>query len=413
VRVVQKFGGTSLGDLERIRRTADLVERSVKAGNETAVVVSAMSGETNRLIAMARELCDNPRPRELDALVSTGEQVSAALLAIELHARGIPAYSYTGMQAGLRTDSRHSRARIQAIECQRLLAHLERGEVPVLTGFQGVDAQGNITTLGRGGSDTSAVALAVALDADVCDIYTDVEGVFTTDPRIAPGARKIERISYEEMLEMASMGAKVLQPRSVELAMRHGMPIHLRSSFRDVPGTLVTSEDKSMERATITGVAYNRDEAKITIRGIPDHPGVASEIFGPIAEAGINVDVIVQNVSEEGTTDITFTVPRGDYAAAMRILEEVGRHMQAREVKGDDGIAKVSIIGVGMRSHSGVASRMFRTLAAEGINIQMITTSEIKITVVIDEKYVELAVRALHSAFGLDTKETPAIASGS
>ncbi len=401
MRVVQKFGGTSVGSLERIRNTASLVERSVRQGHETAVVVSAMSGETNRLLGMARELCECPRARELDALVSTGEQVSAALLAIELHKRGIGAYSYTGMQAGLVTDSRHSRARIRRIECKGLLEHLEQGEVPVLTGFQGVDEQGNITTLGRGGSDTSAVALAIVLQADVCDIYTDVDGVYTTDPRVAPTARRIDRISYEEMLELASQGAKVLQNRSVELAMRNTMPIHLRSSFEDMPGTLVTSEDETMERASITGVAYNRDEAKITIRGIPDHPGIASDVFGPIARKDINVDVIVQNVSEDGTTDITFTVPRGDFALAMNTLKDICKEMKARNVKGDDTVAKVSIIGVGMRSHSGVARQMFEVLAKEGINIQMITTSEIKITVVIDEKQVNLAVRALHRAFEL------------
>ena len=401
MRIVQKFGGTSVGSLERIRNTASLVERSVRQGHETAVVVSAMSGETNRLLGMARELCECPRARELDALVSTGEQVSAALLAIELHKRGIGAYSYTGMQAGLVTDSRHSRARIRRIECKGLLEHLEQGEVPVLTGFQGVDEQGNITTLGRGGSDTSAVALAIVLQADVCDIYTDVDGVYTTDPRVVPTARRIDRISYEEMLELASQGAKVLQNRSVELAMRNTMPIHLRSSFEDMPGTLVTSEDETMERASITGVAYNRDEAKITIRGIPDHPGIASDVFGPIARKDINVDVIVQNVSEDGTTDITFTVPRGDFALAMNTLKDVCKEMKARNVKGDDTVAKVSIIGVGMRSHSGVARQMFEVLAKEGINIQMITTSEIKITVVIDEKQVNLAVRALHRAFEL------------
>jgi len=391
-----------VGSLERIRVTADLVERSVRAGCETAVVVSAMSGETNRLIGMARELCAQPQARELDALVSTGEQVSAALLSIELHKRGIGAYSYTGMQAGFVTDSRHSRARIQRVECKGILEHLERGEVPVLTGFQGVDEQGDITTLGRGGSDTSAVALAIALKADVCDIYTDVDGIYTTDPRIVPTARKINRISYEEMLELASQGAKVLQNRSVELAMRNTMPIHLRSSFEDVPGTLVTSEEKTMERASITGVAYNRDEAKITIRGIPDHPGIASDVFGPIAGADVNVDVIVQNVSEDGTTDITFTVPRGDFDTAMETLQQVCKQMQARDVKGDDTVAKVSIIGVGMRSHSGVARQMFAALAKEGINIQMITTSEIKITVVIDAAHVDLAVTTLHSAFELD-----------
>ncbi len=401
MRVVQKFGGTSLGSLERIRNTASLVERSVRQGRETAVVVSAMSGETNRLLGMARELCERPQARELDALISTGEQVSAALLAIELHKRGIGAYSYTGMQAGFFTDGRHSRARIRRIECQGLLEHLEQGEVPVLTGFQGVDEQGNITTLGRGGSDTSAVALAIVLKADVCDIYTDVDGVYTTDPRIVPTARKIDRISYEEMLELASQGAKVLQNRSVELAMRNAMPIHLRSSFEDVSGTLVTSEDEIMERASITGVAYNRDEAKVTIRGIPDHPGIASDVFGPIARADINVDVIVQNVSEDGTTDITFTVPRGDFAIAMKTLQDVCKQMKARDVKGDDTIAKVSIIGIGMRSHSGVARRMFEALAKECINIQMITTSDIKITVVVDEEHVDLAVRVLHSAFDL------------
>jgi len=366
MRVVQKFGGTSVGSLERIRNTASLIEDSVRKGHETAVVVSAMSGETNRLLGMARELCEHPQARELDALVSTGEQVSAALLAIELHKRGIGAYSYTGMQAGFFTDSHHSRARIRRIECKGLLEHLEQGEVPVLAGFQGVDEQGNITTLGRGGSDTSAVALALALKADVCDIYTDVDGIYTTDPRIVPTARKIDRISYEEMLELASQGAKVLQNRSVELAMRNTMPIHLRSSFEDVSGTLVTSEDETMERASITGVAYNRDEAKITIRGIPDHPGIASNVFGPIAAADINVDVIVQNVSEDGTTDITFTVPRDDFGSAMQTFE---------------------------------------TLAKESINIQMITTSEIKITVVIDETHVELAVHALHSAFDLDAED--------
>jgi len=404
VRIVQKFGGTSVGSLERIRKTAALVERSIQDGNETAVVVSAMGGETNRLIGMARELCQHPQAREVDALVSTGEQVSAALLAIELHKRGIGAYSYTGMQAGFFTDSRHSRARIQRIECKGLLEHLEQGEVPVLTGFQGVNEQGDITTLGRGGSDTSAVALAIALKADACDIYTDVDGIYTTDPRIVPTARKIDRISYEEMLELASQGAKVLQNRSVELAMRNTMPVHLRSSFEDVPGTLVTSEDEIMERASITGVAYNRDEAKITVRGIPDHPGIASDVFGPIAEADINVDVIVQNVSEDGTTDITFTVPRSGFASAMQMLRDVCKQMKARDVKGDNTVAKVSIIGVGMRSHSGVARQMFEALAKAGINIQMITTSEIKITVVLDEKYVDLAVRSLHSAFGLDTE---------
>jgi len=403
MRLVQKFGGTSVGSLERIRKTADIVERSRNEGIEMAVVVSAMRGETNRLLSLASQLADRPNPREKDVLVSTGEQVSAALLSIELQRRGIPAYSYNGMQAGFRTDSQHSRARIRSVASDKLLAHVKAGEVPVLTGFQGVDEKDNITTLGRGGSDTSAVALAVALKADICDIYTDVDGVYSTDPRIVSGARKINRISYEEMLEFASLGARVLQARSVELAMRHRMPIHLRSSFENVPGTIVTEEDESMERAAITGVAYNRDEAKITIHGIPDHPGIAAGVFGPIAEAGINVDVIVQNISEEGCSDITFTVPRQDYQSALDIVRMSCEEMSGRGVSGDDSVAKVSIIGVGMRSHSGVAQKMFDTLANKKINIDMITTSEIKITVVIDEKQVDQAVRSLHAAFDLDT----------
>lgn len=402
MRVVQKFGGTSVGSLERIRKTADLVEASLKEGHETAVVVSAMSGETNRLIGMAQEMSQTPAPREMDALVATGEQVSAALLAIELRNRGIAAYSYNGSQAGFQTDASHTRARIQAIESAHLIQHMQAGEVPVVTGFQGVDEKGNITTLGRGGSDTSAVALAIAVKADVCDIYTDVDGVYTTDPRIVSRASKIERISYEEMLEFASLGAKVLQTRCVELAMRYNMPIHLRSSFENIPGTIVSEEDETMERAAITGVAYNRDEAKVTIQGVPDQPGIAASVFGPVSDAGINVDVIVQNVSEQGHTDLTFTVPRGDFRATMDMLQKSCEALKARAVKGDDSVAKVSIIGVGMRSHAGVAKKMFDVLAAEGVNIQMITTSEIKVTVVIEEKYVELAVRALHSAFGLD-----------
>ncbi len=402
MRIVQKFGGTSVGSIDRIRKTADIVAAELARGHQLAVVVSAMSGETNRLIEMAHELSPCPAERELDALVATGEQVTAALLAIELQQRGIDARSFTGGQAGFRTDSSHVRARIQRIECEHLVRCLEQGRVAVVTGFQGIDEAGNITTLGRGGSDTSAVALAVAIGADVCDIYTDVDGIYTADPRVVAGARKLDRISYEEMLELASLGAKVLQTRSVELAMRYGMPVHLRSSFHLVPGTMVTSEEESMERASISGVAYNRDEAKITIKGIPDHPGIAANVFGPVAEAGINVDVIVQNISEHGLTDITFTVPRSDYNKTMELMQQVCRDMKARSVSGDDSVAKVSIVGVGMRSHSGVAKKMFEVLAAEGINIQMITTSEIKITVVIDEKYVELAVRALHSAFGLD-----------
>ena len=402
MRIVQKFGGTSVGSIQRIRETASLVQAEIERGNEIAVVVSAMSGETNRLIALAREMTADPAVREMDALVATGEQVSAALLAIELQSRGIFAYSCNGGQAGFRTDSRFAKARITSMESEHLSRHMQAGQVPVVTGFQGIDESGNTTTLGRGGSDTSAVALAIAVHADICDIYTDVDGVYTTDPRIVPKASKIERISYEEMLEFASLGAKVLQTRSVELAMRYDMPIHLRSSFVAVPGTIVSKEDDSMERAEISGVAYNRDEAKITIRGIPDHPGIAADVFGPVADAAVNVDVIVQNVSEQGYTDITFTVPRDDFKTTMKIMQKLCKDMNARDVLGDDTVAKVSVIGVGMRSHSGVARKMFEVLAAETINIQMISTSEIKITVVVDENQVDPAVRALHRAFGLD-----------
>jgi len=402
VRIVQKFGGTSVGSIDRIRKTADIVESELKDGHQIAVVVSAMSGETNRLISMAHEMDPHAHAREVDAMVATGEQVSAALLAIELRRRGINARSLNGAQAGFKTSGSHSRARISDVESLKLIERMEQGEVPVVTGFQGVDAAGNITTLGRGGSDTSAVALAIAAKADQCDIYTDVDGVYTTDPRIVPNASKIDRISYEEMLEFASLGAKVLQTRSVELAMRYDMPIHLRSSFEPVEGTMVMKEDETMERAAITGVAYNRDEAKVTILGIPDHPGIAANVFGPVAESEINVDVIVQNVSEEGHTDITFTVPRSDFATTMDLLKTTCGKMQARDVIGDDTVAKVSIIGVGMRSHTGIARKMFEILAKEGVNIQMITTSEIKVTVVIDEEHVDLAVQALHSGFGLE-----------
>jgi len=405
MRVVHKYGGTSVGSLDRIRATAKLVQADLARGNEVAVVVSAMSGETNRLIAMANEINGKAPAREMDALVATGEQVSAALLAMELNHLGISAYSYSGAQAGFRTDSSHARARIKGVQSEHLIRYMQAGEVPVVTGFQGSDEHGNVTTLGRGGSDTSAVALAIAVKADVCDIYTDVNGIYTTDPRIVPQASKLQDISYEEMLEFASLGAKVLQTRSVELAMRFNMPIHLRSSFEDVTGTMVNGEDTGMERAEITGVAYNRDEAKVTIKGIPDQPGIAARIFGPVANADINVDVIVQNVSEQGFTDMTFTVPRNDYATTMALLEGLRIEMKAEKVKGDDTVAKVSIIGVGMRSHAGVARKMFDVLAHEHINIQMITTSEIKVTVVLAEKYIELAVRSLHSAFHLDTEE--------
>lgn len=404
MRIVQKFGGTSVGSIERIRKTADIVQAEINAGHQVAVVVSAMSGETNRLITLANKISDKPSSRELDAIVSTGEQVSASLLAMELQGRGITASSFNGAQAGVTTDGCFVRARIKGVKADRLVEHLDRNEVTVITGFQGVDEFGNITTLGRGGSDTSAVALAIAVEADVCDIYTDVDGIYTTDPRIVAKARKMDQISYEEMLEFASLGAKVLQTRSVELAMRFNMPIHLRSSFEPVVGTMVSKEDDTMERAAISGVAYNRDEAKITIMGIPDQPGIAASVFGPVAESGINVDVIVQNISEQGLTDLTFTVPRSDYAQTMEIMSVIRDQINARDLKGDDTVAKVSVIGVGMRSHAGVAQKMFQVLATEGVNIQMITTSEIKVTVVIEEKYVELAVRSLHSAFDLDQK---------
>jgi len=405
MRIVQKFGGTSVGSLERIQATAKIVKGEIERGNEIAVVVSAMSGETNRLLGLAHGMSDTPPPRELDALVATGEQVTATLLAIELNRLGVPAYSFSGAQAGFKTEGSHAKARIKDVQSDHLIKHMQKGEVPVVTGFQGINKEGNITTLGRGGSDTSAVALAVAVKADCCDIYTDVDGIYTTDPRIEPNARKMKSISYEEMLEFASLGAKVLQTRSVELAMRFNMPIHLRSSFDLIEGTHVSREDSDMERAEISGVAYNRDEAKVTIKGIPDQPGIAAAVFGPVAEAEINVDVIVQNISEDGFTDLTFTVPRNDYAPTMKLLNQLCEQMKARLVKGDNTVAKVSIIGVGMRSHTGVAKKMFDVLAKENINIQMITTSEIKVTVVLEEKYVELAVRSLHEAFGLAQEE--------
>jgi len=407
MRMVHKYGGTSVGSVERIRHIAGLVAEAWADGvNQVAVVVSAMGGETNRLLALARGLSSAPPSREMDALVATGEQVSAALLAIELNRLGVPAYSFTGSQAGFLTDGSHSRARIRHVESSPLQRHMDRGEVPVVAGFQGVDDDGNITTLGRGGSDTSAVALAVALHADRCDIYTDVDGVFTTDPRVVAEARKLDRISYEEMLELASLGAKVLQTRSVELAMRYSMPICLRSSFTAGAGTLVTEEDSAMERAAVTGIAFCRDEAKITVRGIPDHPGIAGNVLGPIAAAEINVDVIVQNVSEQGFTDMTFTVPRDDYTATMALMKALRKNLGARDVLGDVGVGKVSIVGVGMRSHAGVAKQMFDALADNDVNIQMITTSEIKITVVISEDAIERAVQALHRVFDLAEEES-------
>ncbi len=400
--IVQKYGGTSVGSAERIGNVAGKVIAARKQGHDVVVVVSAMSGETDRLLKLAQELAPRPSERELDVLLATGEQVTIALLSIALENRGCAARSYTGAQVCIRTDSAHTKARIMDIDAERIFADLNAGRVVVVAGFQGVDEHGNITTLGRGGSDTTAVALAAALKADECQIYTDVDGVYTTDPRIEPKARRLERITFEEMLEMASLGAKVLQIRSVEFAGKYNVPLRVLSSFEQGAGTLITSEEPNMEQALISGVTANRDEAKLTVVGVPDQPGIAHRILGPIAEANIEVDMIVQNVGEHGLTDFTFTVHRNDYDKALDIVKKTVKEMGAREVQGDNRIVKVSIVGVGMRSHAGIASQMFQTLAAEGINIRMISTSEIKISVVVDEKYLELAVRALHSAFKLD-----------
>ncbi len=402
--IVQKFGGTSVGTVERIQQVAEKVKKFRENGDDIVVVVSAMSGETNRLIELARQVSDDqPVPRELDVMVSTGEQVTIALLAMALIKRGVSAVSYTGNQVRILTDSAHNKARILQIDDQKLRNDLKAGRVVVVAGFQGVDEHGNITTLGRGGSDTTGVALAAALKADECQIYTDVDGVYTTDPRVVPQARRLEKITFEEMLEMASLGSKVLQIRSVEFAGKYNVPLRVLHSFQEGPGTLITlDEEETMEQPIISGIAFNRDEAKLTIRGVPDIPGVAFKILGPISAANIEVDMIVQNVSHDNTTDFTFTVHRNDYQNAQQVLENTARELGAREVSGDTKIAKVSIVGVGMRSHAGVASRMFEALAKENINIQMISTSEIKVSVVIEEKYLELAVRALHTAFELD-----------
>ena len=402
--IVQKYGGTSVGSPERIKNVARRVARWQREGHQVVVVVSAMSGETNRLIALAREIQAQPDPRELDVMVSTGEQVTVALLAMALTDLGLKSRSYTGGQVRILTDSAHTKARILSIDEENLRRDLKDGYIVVVAGFQGGDEGGNITTLGRGGSDTTGVALAAALKADECQIYTDVDGVYTTDPRIVPEARRLKTITFEEMLEMASLGSKVLQIRSVEFAGKYKVKLRVLSSFEEEgEGTLITfEEDDTMEQATISGIAFNRDEAKITILGVPDRPGIAYQILGPIGDANIDVDMIVQNVGHDGLTDFSFTVHRNDYHKALEILKPVAAHIKAREVQGGDKIAKVSIVGVGMRSHAGIASTAFRTLAEEGINIQMISTSEIKISVVIDEKYMELAVRVLHKAFGLD-----------
>jgi len=397
--VVQKFGGTSVADVDRIRSVAERVAASRARGDQVVVVVSAMAGETNRLLGLARAIAPSPDDRESDALVATGEQVTAALAALALQQVGVPARSFLGHQVRIETDSAYGRARIVRVDVERLQQTLAAGTVAVVAGFQGVDGEGRITTLGRGGSDTSAVALAAALGAEACEIYTDVDGVFTSDPRIVPRARKLERISYDEMLELASLGAKVLQIRSVEFAKRYRVPVHVRSSFNQEEGTWVVEEEATMNEVSVAGIAHDGDQAKLTLLQVPDHPGVAARLFGPIARANIIVDMIVQNVSEKGATDVTFTVPRGDYEKARALAEGVAREIGAQGVTSELNVAKVSIVGVGMRTHAGIAARMFDVLAAESINIQMISTSEIKISVVIDAKYTELAVRALHDAF--------------
>ena len=404
--IVQKYGGTSVGTVEKIQNVANRVKRFRDEGHDVVVVVSAMSGETNRLIALANEVTDTPSAREMDVLVTTGEQVTIALLSMTLQKDGYDARSYTGGQVRILTDDSHGKARIQKIDDQKIRDDLSKGRVVVVAGFQGVNENGDITTLGRGGSDTTGVALAAALKADECQIYTDVDGVYTTDPRVVDCAQRLERITFEEMLEMASLGSKILQIRSVEFAGKYNVPLRVLSSFGEGPGTLISvDEEDDMENPVISGIAFNRDEAKITVRGVPDIPGAAYKILGPVGEANIEVDMIVQNVSKDNTTDFTFTVHRNEFVKAQEVLKAVAAEFGAKEVVGDDGIAKVSIVGVGMRSHAGVAGQMFKLLADESINIQMIATSEIKISVVIEEKYLELAVRALHSGFGLDKEE--------
>ncbi|NMF98961.1 aspartate kinase [Aromatoleum toluolicum] len=402
--IVQKYGGTSVGNPERIKNVARKVAKFQAAGNQVVVVVSAMSGETNRLIALAKEVAGAPDPRELDVVVSTGEQVTIGLLCMALQDIGVKAKSYTGGQVRILTDSAHTKARILNIDEAPIKKDLDEGNVVVVAGFQGVDEHGAITTLGRGGSDTTGVALAAALKADECQIYTDVDGVYTTDPRVVPEARKLDTITFEEMLELASLGSKVLQIRSVEFAGKYKVKLRVLSSFQEEgEGTLITvEEEQNMEQPVISGIAFNRDEAKLTVLGVPDKPGIAYQILGPVADANIEVDMIIQNVSKDGTTDFSFTVARGELDKAVKVLEAVKEHIGARTIVTDRTMAKVSIVGVGMRSHAGVASQMFRTLAEEGINIQMISTSEIKISVAIEEKYLELAVRVLHKAFGLD-----------
>ena len=405
--LVQKYGGTSVGTVERIQSVAKKVAKFHQQGHQMVVVVSAMSGETNRLVGLAQKMQSHPDPREMDVLLSTGEQVTIALLCMALKTEGCAARSYTGGQVKILTDGSHTKARIRSIDDESIRNDLDQGNIVVVAGFQGMDEAGNITTLGRGGSDTTGVALAAALNADECQIYTDVDGVYTTDPRIVPNAKRLDKVTFEEMLEMASLGSKVLQIRAVEFAGKYNVPLRVLHSFQDGPGTLITIDEESslMEQPLVSGIALNRDEAKVTIKGIPDVPGVASKVLAPVGDANIEVDVIVQNISADNTTDLTFTVNRSDRVKAKAIMDEVAKTLGAKDVLTDDTVVKVSIVGVGMRSHAGVASTMFRALADENINIQMITTSEIKTSVIIDERYAELAVRSLHTAFDLDNKE--------
>jgi aspartate kinase len=402
VLIVQKYGGTSVGNPERIRNVAKRVVRAREEGHDVVVVVSAMSGETDKLINLANQVSDNPDPREMDMLVSTGERVTIALLTMAIQSLGHKAQSFTGRQAGIISDSVHTKARIERITCERVTHALKEGKIAVVAGFQGINEQSDVTTLGRGGSDLTAVAVAAALKADFCDIYTDVDGVYTTDPNMVPQARKMDKISYDEMLELASLGAKVLQTRSVEFAKKYNVPVRVLSSFNDNPGTLVTKEDSDMEKVVVSGVAYDKNQAKVTIQGVPDKPGIAAKIFSTISEANIVVDMIIQNIGEGGLTDMSFTVPRTDTKKIMEVMKKVVAEIGAKNVNLKEDIAKISIVGVGMRSHSGVAAKMFSALAKEGINIMMISTSEIKISCVIDAKYTELAVRVLHETFELE-----------
>ncbi len=403
--IVQKYGGTSVGSIDRIKSVAKRVIDTYKQGNQMVVVLSAMAGQTDSLIELAKKVTQDPDPRELDVLLSTGEQVSVALFAMAVKSMGYDARSLLGFQVGIHTDKLYGKARIHQIDTKRIKEELEKGRIVAVAGFQGLDEDGNITTLGRGGSDTTAVALAAALNADICEIYTDVDGIYTTDPNICPEARKLNVISYDEMLEMASLGAKVLEIRAVEFAKKFNVKLHVRSSFKKERGTMVVPETKDMEKVVVSGVTYNKNEARVTIKRVPDRPGIAAKIFKPLFDAGIVVDMIIQNTSEDGYTDMTFTVPKPDFKKSIQLVKEVAKEIGAEKVLGDENIAKVSIVGVGMRTHAGVAKKMFETLAQEGINILMISTSEIKISCVIEEKYTELAVRVLHRAFGLDKNQ--------